>query len=193
MRLTEPMFSTVNKAAVDRIKTTNWSKYPYTILLIPGAGPDEPATALSAEGMLRCRLAAQEYRAGKAPFIMPSGGKVHPYKTKFCEAEEMKTYMVQVLHIPAHAIIMEPHARHTTTNMRNGVRLMYRYGIPVNKPGLVVTGKSQTDGIVAMAPRCVKELKYVPYKLGKRPSETEVEFFAVPEAMQINPYEPLDP
>ncbi|MES2277183.1 MAG: YdcF family protein [Bacteroidota bacterium] len=189
----EPMISTVNKAAADHIKTTNWGKYPYTVILIPGAGPDDPATALSAEGMLRCRLAAQEYRNGKAPYIMPSGGKVHPYKTKFCEAEEMKTYMVQVLHVPAAAIIMEPHARHTTTNMRNGVRLMYRYGIPTNKPGLVITDKSQTDGIIAMAPRCEKELKYVPYKLGKHLSETEVEFYPVPEAMQINPYEPLDP
>lgn len=189
----EPMAQLENKAAVDHIKATNFSKYPYTVILIPGAGPDEPATALSAEGMLRCRLAAQDYRDGKAPYIMPSGGMVHPYKTKFCEAEEMKKYMVNVLHIPAYAIIIEPHARHTTTNMRNGVRLMYKYGIPTDKPGLVVTDKSQTDGILKMESRCEKELKYVPYKLGKHLSETEVEFFAVPEAMQINPYEPLDP
>ncbi len=124
---------------------------------------------------------------------MPSGGKVHPYKTKFCEAEEMKTYMVNVLHVPEYAIIMEPHARHTTTNMRNGVRLMYKYGIPANKPGLVVTDKSQTNSILIMAARCEKELKFVPYKLGKHLSDTEVEFFAVPEAMQVNVYEPLDP
>ncbi|HTH81861.1 MAG TPA: YdcF family protein [Mucilaginibacter sp.] len=189
----EPMAQTVNKPAVDHIKITDWKKYPYTVILIPGAGPDEPAVALSAEGMLRCRLAVQEYRDGKAPFIMPSGGKVHPYKTKYCEAEEMKTYMVNVLHVPEYAIIMEPHARHTTTNMRNGVRLMYRYGIPTTKPGLVITDKSQTNAILIIAARCEKELKYVPYKLGKRISETEVEFFAVPEAMQINPYEPLDP
>ena len=189
----EPMISTVNKASADHIKTINWNKYLYTVILIPGAGPDEPAVALSAEGMLRCRLAVQEYRNGRAPFIMPSGGMVHPYKTKFCEAEEMKKYMVQVLHVPEYAIIMEPHARHTTTNMRNGVRLMYRYGIPAGKPGLVVTDKSQTDAILVMAARCEKELKFVPYKLGKHLSETEVEFYPVPEAMQINPYEPLDP
>jgi len=189
----EPMAQTVNKGAVEHIKTTVWNKYPYSVILIPGAGPDESAVALSAEGMLRCRLAVQEYRSGKAPYIMPSGGKVHPYKTKFCEAEEMKTYMVKVLHVPEYAIIMEPHARHTTTNMRNGVRLMYRYGIPASKPGLVITDKSQTDAILVMAARCEKELKYVPYKLGRHLSDTEVEFFAVPEAMQINPYEPLDP
>jgi hypothetical protein len=189
----EPMALTVNKAAVTHIKQINWSKYPYSVIMIPGAGPDEPATPLSAEGMLRCRLGVQEYLAGKAPYIIPSGGKVHPYKTKYSEAEEMKAYMIKVLHVPEYAIIIEPHARHTTTNMRNTVRLMYRYGIPARKPGLVITDKSQTDGILMMADRCEKELKYVPYKLGKRLSETEVEFYPVPEAMQINPYEPLDP
>ncbi|WP_214073393.1 YdcF family protein [Mucilaginibacter sp. dw_454] len=189
----EPMAQTVNKAAVDHIKITDFSKYPYTVIMIPGAGPDEPGTPLSAEGMLRCRLAVQDYHDGKAPYIMPSGGKVHPYKTKYCEAEEMKAYMIKVLHVPEYAIIMEPHARHTTTNMRNAVRLMYKYGIPTAKPGLVVTDKSQTDAILKMDSRCEKELKYVPYKLGKHLSDTEVEYFAVPEAMQINPYEPLDP
>jgi len=189
----EPMALTVNKAAVTHIKQLNWNKYAYTVIMIPGAGPDDPAVPLSAEGMLRCRLAVQEYRAGRAPFIMPSGGKVHPYKTKYCEAEEMKAYMIKVLHVPEYAIIMEPHARHTTTNMRNAVRLMYRYGIPARKPGLVITDKSQTDAILMMADRCERELKYVPYKLGKHLSETEVEFYPIPEAMQINPYEPLDP
>lgn len=189
----EPMGTTVNKPAVDHIKTLKWSAYPYSVILIPGAGPDNLTTPLSAEGMLRCRMAAVRYRAGDAPFIMPSGGKAHPFKTKYCEAEEMKKYLVDVLHIPAYAVIMEPHARHTTTNFRNGVRLMYRYGFPATKPALSVTDKSQTDGIMVMAARCERELKYVPYRLGKRLSETAVEFYPLPEAMQINPMEPLDP
>lgn len=189
----EPMISTVNKASVSHIKEVNWTKYPYSVIMIPGAGPDEVGVALSAEGMIRCRIAVQQYREGKAPFIMPSGGKVHPYKTKFCEAEEMKKYMIDVLQVPESAIIMEPHARHTTTNMRNAVRLIYRYGIPADKAGLVITNNSQTNSILMMAARCERELNYVPYKLGKHLSETAVEFFPVPEAMQINPYEPLDP
>ena len=189
----EPMGLTVNKAAIDHIKNLKWGQYPYSVILIPGAGPDNLTTPLSAEGMLRCRMAAVRYRAGDAPFIMPSGGKAHPFKTKYCEAEEMKKYLVNVLHIPAYAVIMEPHARHTTTNFRNGVRLMYRYGLPAAKPALSVTDKSQTDYIVTMASRCELELKYVPYRLGKRLSETAVEFYPLPEAMQINPLEPLDP
>ncbi|GAA3971006.1 YdcF family protein [Mucilaginibacter dorajii] len=189
----EPMEATVNKAAVDNIKTIKWANYPYTNIMVPGAGPEKPEWALSSEGMLRCRLAEQEYRQGKAPLIIVSGGNVHPYKTKFNEAEQMKIYLMKVLHVPESAIIIEPHARHTTTNMRNSARLIYKYGIPANKPGIVVTDKSQTDFIMNMASRCEKELNYVPYKLDKRNSETEVEYYPVEEAKQIDNDEPLDP
>ncbi|WDF76139.1 YdcF family protein [Mucilaginibacter sp. KACC 22773] len=189
----EPMEFGANKAAVNRIKSIKWAGYPYSNILVPGAGPDNLTSPLSGEGMLRCRLAVQQYKLGKAPFIIVSGGKVHPYKTKYNEAEEMKVYLVKTLHIPENAIIIEPHARHTTTNMRNSARLIYKYGIPANKPGIVVTDKSQTDFIMTMDARCQKELNYVPYKLAKRNSETEVEYYPVEDAKQIDPDEPLDP
>lgn len=189
----EPMISTVNKAAVDRIKTINWKKYPYTLILVPGAGPEKPEEALSAEGMLRCRIAARCYAAGMAPFIMVSGGKVHPFKTKYNEAEEMKSYLIKTFHLPENAILLEPHARHTTTNMRNCARLIYRYKIPADKPFLTSTTKAQSFAITNMAARCERELHYVPYKVGKRLSETDQEFYAVKEALQINADEPLDP
>jgi hypothetical protein len=189
----EPMAATVNKAAFDRVKLVKWDKFPYSHILVPGAGPDNLTTLLSGEGMLRCRLAAIQYRAGKAPYIVVSGGNVHPFKTKNNEALEMKVYMMKTLHISENAIIIEPHARHTTTNIRNDARLVFRYGIPFNKPGYIVTNKSQTDFIMTMDGRCEKELKYVPYKLGKRISETEVEFYPLIESLQIDADEPLDP
>ena len=189
----EPMASTANKAAYDKIKLIKWDKYPYSHILVPGAGPDNLTTPLSGGGMLRCRLAAKQYEQGKAPFIVVSGGNVHPFKTKYNEAFEMKQYLLKTLHIPESAIIIEPHARHTTTNIRNDARLVFRYGIPFNKPGYIVTDKSQTDFIVTMAGRCEKELQYVPYKLGKRISETELEFYPAIQSLQIDPDEPLDP
>ena len=189
----EPMEFGANKAAVDRVKSIKWADYPYSNIMVPGAGPDNLTSPLSGEGMLRCRLAVQQYKLGKAPFIIVSGGKVHPYKTKYNEAEEMKIYLMKTLHIPENAIIIEPHARHTTTNMRNSARLIYKYGIPADKPGIVVTDKSQTDFIMTMDARCQKELNYVPYKLAKRNSETEVEYYPVEDAKQIDPDEPLDP
>jgi hypothetical protein len=190
----EPMAKGENKPAADRIKNIKWEYYKYSVILIPGAGPDESQVALSAEGMLRCRLAAIQYKKGLAPFIVTSGGKVHPYKTKYCEATEMKQYMIDKLGIPASAIIIDPHARHTTTNMRNTARLMFRYGMPFDKPGITCTTKGQSNMIGnTLIARCLKELNAAPYKNGVRLSETEIEFYPLIEALHINPTEPIDP
>ncbi|MDO6430427.1 YdcF family protein [Flavitalea sp. BT771] len=190
----EPMEKGENKPALDRISTIKWNTYKYSLILVPGAGPDDPATPLSGEGMLRCRLAALQYRKGWAPFILTSGGKVHPYKTRYCEATEMKKYLVDKLHIPANAILIDPHARHTTTNMRNAVRIIYRYGIPFDKAALTCTTRGQSAMIEkTLIDRCKRELNEAPYKIGNRLSATEMEFYPQLDALQINPLEPLDP
>lgn len=191
----EPMQSTVNIAAFEKAKRTDWNKFKYTLILVPGSGPSDPAVALSPVGMLRCRLGALRYFEGLAPFIVVSGGRVHPFKTKYSEAYEMKRYLMDELHVPENAIILEPHARHTTTNLRNAVRLLFRYGMPVEKPCLVTTTRSQSYYITAdaFAERCRQELRYLPYRLGQRLSETDVEFYPVLDALQIDHDEPLDP
>lgn len=190
----EPMVSTVNKAAFERIKKINWSNYKYSVILIPGAGPEDPKVPLSAEGLLRCRIAAERYFEGLAPFIITSGGRVHPYKTIYSEAYEMKKYLVERMKVPENAVIMDPHARHTTTNLRNGARLIYRYGIPFTKPALTSTSRGQSISIeTTLAARCLKEFNTVPFKVGNRLSVTEVEFYPLIAALQINPLEPLDP
>ncbi|MEO6314105.1 MAG: YdcF family protein [Chitinophagaceae bacterium] len=190
----EPMEKNENKAAFERVKSIRWNAYKYSLIMIPGAGPEEPTVALSAEGMIRCRLAVLQFKSGRAPFILASGGKVHPYKTKYCEALEMKKFMVDVLHVPAGAILIDPHARHTTTNMRNAARLIYRYGIPFSKPAITCTTRGQSNMIeTTLIARCLKELKEVPYKNGIRLSETVFEFYPLMEAMHINPEEPMDP
>jgi DUF218 domain-containing protein len=185
---------TVNKAALDYAKKIKWSAYKYTLILVPGEGPEERDVALSAGGMLRCRLAALQYRKGLAPFIMVSGGCVHPYKTKYNEAMEMKKFLMQVLHIPECAILVEPHARHTTTNMRNCARLIFRYGFPMDKPCITTTGKPQSYYITEIVPeRAKKELGYSPYRNGKRLSDTEAEFYPLAVSLQIDFDEPMDP
>lgn len=190
----EPMAKGENKLAVEKIKITKWANYKYSLIMVPGAGPDDPKVALSAEGMLRCRLAAIQYRKGIAPFIVTSGGKVHPYKTPFCEATEMKKYLIEKLGIPANAILIDPHARHTTTNMRNTVRMMFRYGVPIEKAAITCTTKGQSNMISnTLIARCLKELNEAPYKNGNRLTETEMEFYALVEALHINPAEPMDP
>ncbi len=190
----EPMEEGENKAAVDKIKSLNWNKYKYSVILVPGAGPEESGVPLSAEGIIRCRLAAIQYQKGLAPFIMTSGGKVHPYKTKYCEALEMKHYLTNQLYITADAIIIEPHARHTTTNMRNAARLIFKYGIPFTKPAVTCTTKAQSTWIgTTLTERCKRELNEVPYKIGQLLNENVVEFFPLIEALQVDPDEPMDP
>lgn len=190
----EPMEKTVNKAAYEHSKKVKWDNYKYSVILVPGAGPDKPGVALSGGGMLRCRLAALQYHKGLAPFIMVSGGAVHPYKTKFNEAQEMKNYLMETLNIPEHAILMEPHARHTTTNMRNASRLIFRYGFPMEKPAITSTLKSQSYYITDTVPqRSEKELGYRPYKNGQRLSDTEAEFYPLAISLQLDFDEPMDP
>ncbi|EDM36935.1 hypothetical protein PBAL39_18714 [Pedobacter sp. BAL39] len=190
----EPMTETVNKAAYEHSKKIKWDQYQYTLILVPGEGPEEPEVALSAGGMLRCRLAAMQYRNGVAPFIMVSGGCVHPFKTKYNEAVEMKKFLMENLQIPERAILMEPHARHTTTNLRNCARLIFRYGLPMDKPCISSTAKSQSDYITGvLQERCSQELGYVPFKNGKRLSDTEAEFYPLASALQIDFDEPMDP
>ncbi|MCE1197705.1 MAG: YdcF family protein [Marinilabiliales bacterium] len=191
----EPMEEGCNKAAIDRIKTLDWKKYPYSLILVPGQGPEVVGEALSAIGMIRCRIAVASWRQGLAPFLMVSGGRVHPYKTPFAEAEEMKKYMVRTLGVPENAILMEPHARHTTTNIRNCNRLIFRYSIPFEKPCLVSSDKFQSGYITSqgMQDRCKRELGYSPYRVGKRLTETEAEFFPDLNSLQIDSDEPMDP
>ncbi|KAF5308674.1 hypothetical protein FQR65_LT18018 [Abscondita terminalis] len=129
----EPLTKTENKEAFERIKKTDFSKYPYASLLILGAGPQIYGQKISPLGMLRSRQALRAYQKGLVPFIIVSGGRVHPFKTQYIEAVEMKRYMIDVLGIPSSAIIIDPFARHTTTNVRNAGRMIMDYGFPKDK------------------------------------------------------------
>src|SRR5690554_5043006 len=190
----EPMQHTVNHEGYLRAMNTTWEDYPYPLILIPGAGTDNYLDNISAGGVLRCRLALKAYQDGLAPFILVSGGNVHPYKVRYNEAIEMKRYLME-LGVPESAILVAPHARHTTTNMRNTARIMFRYGFPMDRPSITVTTPAQSKYIYAetMQERCVRELGYSPYRNGKRLSATTAEFFPLVTALQIDADEPLDP
>ena len=73
--------------------------YPIQPVLVLGAGPEEPNVSISPEGKLRSAYAAMMYRQHQAPFIIVSGGRVHPYHTPYNEAFEMKKYLMDVWQI----------------------------------------------------------------------------------------------
>jgi hypothetical protein len=191
----EPMESGVNEAAVKAVPSTQWDHYAYSVIIVPGAGPGDPNVALSEAGRKRVALAAEAYHAGKAPFILVSGGYVHPAQTRFSEAIEMKKALLQDYSVPEAAILVDPHARHTTTNMRNAVREIYRYGMPMNKPALVISDAAQIGYIAGQpfADRCLKELGYMPYRIVDHPSDTSLVFLPMAESLEQDPMDPLDP
>ncbi|RYY13730.1 MAG: YdcF family protein, partial [Chitinophagaceae bacterium] len=138
-------------------------------------------------------MAVEQYRQGKAPYIMVSGGHVHPSKTRYCEAVEMQKYLVNRHQIPANAIIIEPHARHTTTNLRNAARLVYLFGIPDHQRIMIVTDVFQSTYIPMMSGRFMDELGYLPYRGLERNRDGRITFLPDRAALRINPYDPLDP
>jgi hypothetical protein len=191
----EPMEAGVNEAAVKAISATKWGHFDYSVIVVPGAGPGNPNVALSDAGRKRIALAAEAWHAGKAPFILVSGGYVHPSQTRFSEAMEMKKALLSDYNVPEAAILVDPHARHTTTNMRNAAREIYRYGIPMSKPALMISDAAQTGYIAGQpfADRCLKELGYMPYKILSRPGDTSLVFLPTIESLEEDPMDPLDP
>lgn len=191
----EPMELGENARAVATVNKIDWDEYPYSVILVPGHGPEEEGVALSPLGMMRCKLAADRFKKKLAPFIILSGGYVHPFQTPFCEAIEMKKELMDRYGIPESALIIEPHARHTTTNFRNAARLIFKYQIPSDKKALCTTTVDQSYYITNMNfdKRCLTELGYLPYKLGNRLNRNDIEFYPLKSALFLDRKDPLDP
>ncbi|SIN68120.1 YdcF family protein [Chitinophaga niabensis] len=189
----EPLTAGQNAKAYARIAGTAWEKYPYSALLVPGFGPDKPGVRIDYRAVERCKMAAERFNRKMAPFIIVSGGHVYPHRTPYSEAVEMKRYLMQEFKIPEAAIIIEPHARHTTTNMRNAGRLMYRFHMPLNKPALVVTDTAQMLMIANLDERCMRELGIVPYRDVKVLNKNEASFYPVAHSFYMNVFDVLDP
>jgi hypothetical protein len=190
----EPLNDGQNREPYFGIKMTDFGKYPYSLILVPGLGPEIPGLALDPGGAKRCEEAVARFKKGLAPFIVVSGGNVHPFRTPYNEAVEMKKYIVETLGVPAEVVLIEPHARHTTTNIRNTSRIIYRFDIPAAKPVLIVTDSSQANYIAGrMSITALKDLGYLPYRQLKLLNDHEVEFYPVQQSLQPDPLDPLDP
>ena len=191
----EPLETRDNQAAFRHLREIRWERFPYSAIVVPGSGPDRISWSLSPSGRLRTELAARRFKAGQAPLILVSGGYVHPNATPYAEAVEMKKSLMADYGIPEAAILIDPHARHTTTNLRNAARLMFRYNIPFERTALITTDSFQSASIesAAFVQRCNEELGYQPYRLIRRVSQFDLEFTPRMESLQIDPRDPLDP
>ncbi len=146
-------------------------------------------------GIERTDAAVKLFQERQAPLLIFSGGHVHPSQTPFSEAIEMKKYVMQKYGIAEEAILIDPHARHTTTNIRNAARIMFRDGIPTDKKGLITSSQSHVDYVCGdvFKKRNLDELGFVPMQLFKRISPIAVEFLPLTDSLFVNSFEPLDP
>ncbi len=191
----EPLEPRFNAAATVRAKTLTWSRYKYTAIIVPGIGPEDLSTPLSALGKLNVQMAATLWRSGLAPFVLFSGGSVHPRRTRQVEAVEMARAIQDRFGVPAEAIIIEPYARHTTTNLRNATRRLVALGAPLDQPALISTNIDQSRyiGSAKFAQRNQIELGYQPGRIGARLSPNQVEFLPSTASLRVDPLDPLDP
>jgi hypothetical protein len=190
----EPLEAGENKTCLQDMKNIRWKDYPYSFILVLGSGPQDSAR-LSPTGTKRADQAAQLFLQHSAPLIILSGGHVHPMQTPYNEAIEMKKYVMEKFKIPEQSILIEPHARHTTTNFRNAARLVFRYGIPADLKALVT---SSEDHIAITTKegfriRCSTELGYFPMEFITRISPVAAEFKPSVASLFFDANDPLDP
>lgn len=190
----EPL-SSLNHTSYAAVKYTYWPEYSYSAILVLGEGPEFEGLPISPYGKLRCNMAAELYKKRQAPFIIVSGGYVHPFQTKFCEAIGMRDYLVNECRIPADRIIIDPHARHTTTNLRNTNRIIFRTGIPTDKRVLCVSSRSHIDYVFneRFSVRCLAEVAHIPYREIVRVNAFQFSYYPVGVSLQMNSADPLDP
>jgi hypothetical protein len=190
----EPLDAGENKAAVANLKNIKWSDYQYSFILVLGSGPGNSAP-LSPVAAKRADVAAQLFLDHKAPLIIMSGGHVHPIHTPYCEAIEMKKYVMEKFKIPETSILIEPHARHTTTNFRNAARMAFRFHLPADMKALVTSSADHIEYTVGdvFRTRCLKEFGYFPVESIRRVSPTEAEFKPSTDSLFFDSNDPLDP
>ncbi len=190
----EPLEAGENKAFLRNMKKIRWSDYPYSFILVLGSGPADSAR-LSPVGAKRADQAAQLYLEHKAPIIMLSGGHVHPMQTPYCEAIEMKKYVMEKFKIPERSILIEPYARHTTTNFRDAARLVFRYGIPTDLKAVVTSSEDHITYTASetFRSRCLKEFGYLPMESITQISPAVAEFRPAVASLFFDANDPLDP
>ncbi len=191
--LFEPLASGRNKAACDAVKSTDFSRFSYSAIVVLGASNDQ--TCFADEAKVRCDYAYTKYRAKKAPFVIVTGGRVRPFKTKDNEAALMKAYLIEK-GVPESVIIMEPHARHTPTNFRNVSRVLFRYGFPFEKEALMVMQTGIMKDVMetqAFRQRCTGEFGFMPVTFSSRLDDYSMPFLPSLNSLTIGSIDPLDP
>ena len=190
-----PLLGGDNAATVRAVAVTDWKTQRHTALLVFGHGPEDAQSRTGVMGHIRLRIAADMFARGMAPFIIVSGGNIHPNRTPFNEAVEMKRLLIEQHGVPADRILFEPHARHTTTNLRNTARLLLAAGFPTDRQALVVADHVTIRYIASaeLTARNLREMGVQPGTLAPGPNRFSLLFTPDPAAFHVEISDPLDP
>jgi hypothetical protein len=110
------------------------ARAPWQFLIVPGYCPRFGwQGGLHPKAIARLERAAQDLRDGLAATVIVSGGAVHSPDN---EALLMGEWLVERGGIDRERVLVEPCARHTTTNLRNAGRIVLEAGA---SEALVVT------------------------------------------------------
>lgn len=190
-----PLSSGLNAPAFAALRAMKQNAYPYSAVLVFGHGPEDPVSHTGVLGHLRLRLAAAQLAKGAAPVIILSGGRVHPNRTAYNEAVEMRHELISLYGVSPAQIVIEPHARHTTTNLRNCARLLLAAPFAQGKPALLVTDPATHAYIASegFAARNRAELGYEPGRVTAGPDGLSLRFVPDGRSFHVDPQDPLDP
>ena len=116
-----------------RVTPPRDERAPFSFIVVPGYTPRYGwPGGLHPKAVQRLELALEALERGLAPAVIVSGGAVH---TRENEAMLMYAWLLE-RGIARERIVLEPCARHTTTNLRNAGRIVLSHG---GREALVVT------------------------------------------------------
>ncbi|HND32449.1 MAG TPA: YdcF family protein [Myxococcota bacterium] len=132
------------------------------LFVVPGYTPVKTTEPIRLHEISQQRVRSAVEQAPKNRLFLFSGGNVHPDNTPYNEAYEMKQFAMRSLGIPEEEILIDPYARHSTTNLRNAGRFMKAFGY---KKATIVTSFDQAfyygfQIISSFELRCRAELGY---------------------------------
>lgn len=190
----EPLADGENAAAMARMATIDWDEWPFALIVVPGQAADDALTPLSTLSASRADAGALRFQDGLAPFVLTSGGHVHPDQTPFSEAIEMKAWLMDTWDLPEDTILVDPYARHTTTNVRNAARIGLRGGMPPDAPILLTSDPFQVAYILTfVGSRAEDELGYLPWRGMGSLAQEDLCYRAHADVLTLDPSDPLDP
>ena len=117
----------LNRAAAAHLAASPREHGEVDCLIVPGFTPrlGWRLATLHPHAADSCAQAAADLAAGVAPYVIVSGGAVHGPAN---EAVLMRAFLL-ARGVPEERILVDPCARHTTTNLRNAGRLMLAAGL----------------------------------------------------------------